>query len=105
MKIKIESIEKINEGILYKYLRCTNEETGETRKSESTPYYGDDILNLSHFSETELNEMPAILGKKYSEERVVSVEIHEYNEDTCEEELTAEGWNESAHNAILYVMF
>jgi len=105
MKIKIESIEKINDGKLYKYYRCTNEETREVRKSESTSYYGDDILNLSHFTENELNELPAINGKKYSGERIVEVETHEYNNDTCEEELTREGWNEFTHNAILYVMF
>ena len=105
MKIKIESIEKINEGILYKYYRCTNEETGEVRKSESEPYYGDDIINLSNFSETELNAMPIIHGKRYSDEKVVQVETHEYNDETCEDELAAEAWNSAAHNAILYVMF
>lgn len=105
MKIKIESIEKINEGILYKYYRCTNQETGEVRKSESTSYYGDDILNLSHFSEKELNDMPLIGGKKYSDEKIVTVEIREYSDNNSEEELTDEGWNEFAHNAILYVMF
>lgn len=104
MKIKIEKLEKINAGTLYVYYRAQNIETGEVRTSESSSYYGDDILNISSFTEAELTSLPLIYGKKYSDEKIVWSEIHEYSDTDFESELKAEAWSDEIYRAIQYVM-
>ena len=105
IRVKIEKLEKINEGVMYIYYRATNTETNESRKSNSTAYYGSDIINLSSHTEDELNNLPIINGKKYSSEKVVSIEYKEYQEDNAEAELKKEGWSDEIQKAIEYVLY
>jgi uncharacterized UPF0160 family protein len=106
IQIKIEKFQKINDGVLYEWYEATNLTTNETRKEQtSTEYYGDDIINQCVLSEDELNNLPLIFGKKNSEKITISSEIRTYSDEKGEEELTAEGWASSIHNAILYVMY
>ena len=105
IRIKIEKLEKINEGILYLYYRATNLETNEVRRTSSESYYGSDIINLSVLTEEQLNKLPIIGGKKYGDEIVVSSEVREYSEENAEVELLEEGWRDDVHKAIEYVMF
>jgi hypothetical protein len=105
IKIKIEKLEKINEGILYLYYRATNINTNEVRTSKSESYYGDDIINLTSLTEQQLMKLPIINGKRYGSEVLISSDIKEYSEENGIDELKNEGWNENIHNAIAYVMY
>ena len=105
IQIKIEKLEKINDGVLYIYYRATNLETKEIRDSSSTAYYGSDIINFSKLSELELNQLPHIGGKRYSKELVLSSETRTYSYDNGDIELTKEGWANDIHKAIEYVMY
>lgn len=105
IKIKIEKLEKINDGILYIYYRATNVETSESRKTNSESYYGSDIINLSTMTEEQLNNLPTIYGKKYSDEIIVSEETRQYSEANAETEIENEGWNEEIEKAIKYVIY
>ena len=98
--VKLQKVEKINEGILYQWYRTINSESGEGDSTKSSSYYGDDIINLSSFTEEELNNMPIIHGKKYSDEKVLSEEVYEYTMDNWESKLESEGWNEDIENCI-----
>ena len=105
IKIKIEKLEKINDGILYQYYRATNLETNESRKSNPCSYYGSDIVNLSSMTEEQLNNLPTIYGKKYSDEIIVNEEVREYSDANAETEIEKEGWNEEIEKAIKYVIY
>jgi len=98
--IKIQKVEKINEGILYQWHKTLNTVTGEGDSTNSSSYYGDDIINLSSFTENELNNMNVIYGKKYSEEKVLSEEIREYTLENWKSKLESEGWNEEIESCI-----
>ena len=105
IKIKIEKLEKINEGILYIYYRATNLETKESRESKSNEYYGDDIINHTSLTEEKLMNIPIIHGKRYGDEVLISSEIREYSEENGDKELEKEGWEESIHNTIYNTIY
>lgn len=104
MKIKVEKIQKINEGILYEWYRATNMQTGEKRdQKNSYEYKGSDIVNHCILTDEQLSQLPMIFGKKYSEEIIVFSEIREYSVENCLSELEKEGWSEEIENTIAYV--
>lgn len=105
MKIKIEKLEKINEGILYLYFRATNLSSQESKETKSVAYYGDDIFINSILTEEQIKKIPVINGKRYGNEILVSEEIREYSEENGDKELKKEGWEDNIHNAIAYVMY
>jgi hypothetical protein len=103
-KVKIEKLEKINNGVLFIYYRAINLNTNEIREQKNAlEFFGSDIINFSSLTEEQLKNIPTIHGKKHSEEFLVSSEIREYSEN-FKNELKKEGWEKNISNAIEYVL-